>query len=130
MPAKKYKIAIIEDDTMLLKYLASSLRAEPNFEVFTATNGEEGEKVILDNKPDIVLLDIIMPKKNGFEVLESIKKNPDMKDTIFIMLSNLGQASDKDQAKKLGAADYWVKVDMEVKDIVQKVKAFLGVATK
>ncbi len=130
MPAKKYKIAIVEDDSMLLKYLSSSLKAEPNFEVFTALNGEEGEKMILDCKPDIVLLDIIMPKKNGFEVLETVRKNPDMKNTPIIMLSNLGQASDKDQAKKLGATDYWVKVDMEVKDIVQRVKTFLGVATQ
>ena len=126
MPAKKYKIAIVEDDAMLLKYLSSSLKAEPNFEVFTATNGEEGEKMILDRKPDIVLLDIIMPKKNGFEVLEAVRKNPDMRNTPIVMLSNLGQGSDKDQAKKLGAADYWVKVDMEVKDIVEKVKNFLG----
>ena len=126
MPAKKYKIAIVEDDAMLLKYLSSSLKAEPNFEVFTATNGEEGEKMILDRKPDIVLLDIIMPKKNGFEVLEAVRKNPDMKNTPIVMLSNLGQGSDKDQAKKIGAADYWVKVDMEVKDIVEKVKNFLG----
>ena len=126
MPAKKYKIAIVEDDAMLLKYLSSSLKAEPNFEVFTATNGEEGEKMILDRKPDIVLLDIIMPKKNGFEVLEAVRKNPAMRNTPIVMLSNLGQGSDKDQAKKLGAADYWVKVDMEVKDIVEKVKNFLG----
>ena len=126
MPAKKYKIAIVEDDAMLLKYLSSSLKAEPNFEVFTATNGEEGEKMILDRKPDIVLLDIIMPKKNGIEVLEAVRKNPAMRNTPIVMLSNLGQGSDKDQAKKLGAADYWVKVDMEVKDIVEKVKNFLG----
>ncbi|MBI4272598.1 response regulator [Candidatus Uhrbacteria bacterium] len=125
MPGKKYKIAIVEDDAMLLKYLSSSLRAEQNFEVFTATNGEDGENMILDCKPDIVLLDIIMPKKNGFEVLEAIRKNPDMKNTSIVMLSNLGQGSDKDQAKKLGAVDYWVKVDMEVKDIVEKVKNFL-----
>ncbi len=127
MAVKKYKIAIVEDDPMLLKYLSSSFKAEGIFDVFTAKNGEEGESVILENKPDIVLMDIIMPKKNGFEVLESVRKNRDTKNIPVIMLSNLGQESDKEQAKKLGATDYWVKVEMEVSAIVANVDKFLGV---
>lgn len=126
MTEKKYTIAVVEDDTMLRKYLASSLSKEKNITVVTGANGEEGEKVIKETIPDLVLLDIIMPKKNGFEVLEAIKKDPKTKDIRVIVLSNLGQQSDIDQAKKLGAIDYFVKVDLEMSAIVSKVKAILG----
>ena len=126
MTEKKYTIAVVEDDTMLRKYLASSLSKEKNITVVTGANGEEGEKVIKETIPDLVLLDIIMPKKNGFEVLEAIKKDPKTKDVRVIVLSNLGQQSDIDQAKKLGAIDYFVKVDLEMSAIVSKVKAILG----
>ncbi|MEK7618885.1 MAG: response regulator [Patescibacteria group bacterium] len=125
MTEKKYTIAVVEDDTMLRKYLASSLSKEKNITVVTGANGEEGEKVIKETIPDLVLLDIIMPKKNGFEVLEAIKKDPKTKDIRVIVLSNLGQQSDIDQAKKLGAIDYFVKVDLEMSAIVSKVKAIL-----
>ncbi len=79
---------------------------------------------IKEQKPDIVLLDIIMPRKNGFEVLKSLKKDKATAAIPVIVLTNLGQQKDLDQAKKLGAADYLVKVDMQVGDIVGKVKNF------
>lgn len=119
------KVVLVEDDSMLLKYLSAALSSEKNINVSTASDGEKGEKLIMEQVPDLVLLDIIMPKKNGFEVLEAIKKNPATKTIPVIMLSNLGQQGDIDQAKKLGAVDYYVKVDMEVSDIVEKVKNFL-----
>ncbi|MBI4250774.1 response regulator [Candidatus Uhrbacteria bacterium] len=122
------KVVLVEDDSMLLKYLSAALSAEKDIQVLTASDGEAGEKLILQEVPDLVLLDIIMPKKNGFEVLEAVKKNSPTKDVPVIMLSNLGQQGDIDQAKKLGAENYYVKVDMEVSDIVEKVKKFLGIS--
>lgn len=128
MATKKYKIAIIEDDPMLLKYISSSFKKEKDFEVFTAIDGEEGEKVIMECIPDLVLLDIIMPKKNGFEVLEAVRKNPGTAQVPVMVLSNLMQPGDIEQAKKLGATDYLVKVDLEVQEIIQKVKKFFSIA--
>lgn len=125
MLEKKYTIAVVEDDTMLRKYLSTSLAKEKNITVVSAANGEEGEKLIKETIPDLVLLDIIMPKKNGFEVLEAIKKDSKTKNVAVIVLSNLGQQSDIEQAKKLGALDYFVKVDMEIGEIVSKVRSIL-----
>ncbi len=126
MTKKTYKIVIVEDDHILLKYLSARFIQEANFEVFTATDGEEGEKLIREVLPDIVLLDIIMPKKNGFEVLTAIKSDVATKAIPVIVLSNLGQEGDVARAKDIGAADYFVKVDFEVKEIVDKVKGFLA----
>jgi DNA-binding response OmpR family regulator len=125
MPAKKHKIALIEDDKMLSKYLSASLKSDGGFEVFAAMDGEAGEKLVREKKPDLVLLDIIMPKKNGFEVLISLKKDKTTKKIPIIMMSNLNQQKDIDQAKKLGAANFFVKVDMETSEIIDRVKKFL-----
>ena len=125
--AATYKIVLAEDDHILSKYLSSRLAQEPNFEVHTAMDGEEAENLTRQIHPNLLLLDIIMPKRNGFEVLESLKKDPTSADIPVIVLSNLGQESDVARAKELGAVDYFVKVDLEVKDIVEKVKQFLGV---
>jgi len=122
------KVVLVEDDSMLLKYLSAALSSEKDIQVLTASDGEAGEKLILQEVPDLVLLDIIMPKKNGFEVLEAVKKNSATKNVPVIMLSNLGQQGDIDQAKKLGAENYYVKVDMEVSDIVERVKTFLALS--
>ncbi len=127
MPAKKYKIVIVEDDPMLLKYLTSSFKQENAFELFTAVDGEEGERVIIECVPDLVLLDIIMPKKNGFEVLAAVRKNPSTAKVPVMVLSNLMQPGDIEQAKKLGATDYLVKVDLEVREIIEKVKKFFSI---
>ncbi len=126
MSKKKYVVALIEDDQMLLKYLAASLRHEKDFDVYTASDGEEGEALIRAKKPDLVLLDVVMPKKNGFDVLASIKGDKATKGITIVMLSNLGQAKDIEKAKDLGAADYLVKVEFEVDEIVAKVKAMLA----
>ena len=122
---KKKKVAILEDDRMLNKYLAASFMKEGSYEVFSALNGEEGIELVKKECPDLVLCDIIMPKKNGFEVLAAAKKDKRCKKTIFIMLSNLSQESDVKQAKKLGAKDFWLKVDFDTETIVKKVKEIL-----
>ncbi len=124
-PTKQYTIAVIEDEKMLLKYMVSSLSTEPAFHLVSALNGEEGECLIIEEKPDLVFLDIIMPKKNGFEVLEAIKKNPATKDIPIVVLSNLGQEKDIKLAKELGALDYLIKVDLEISDLVKKAYSYL-----
>ncbi|HRY60355.1 MAG TPA: response regulator [Patescibacteria group bacterium] len=122
---KKKKVAILEDDKMLNKYLAASFAKEGTYDVCAALNGEEGIAMIKKEMPDLVLCDIIMPKKNGFEVLEAAKKDAKTKKIIFIMLSNLSQESDVKQAKKMGAKDFWLKVDFDTEAIVKKVKDIL-----
>lgn len=84
------RILIAEDDVNLSSILGSKL-GSLNYEVFTVSDGEAAEKLILEKTPDIGLLDIMMPKKSGLEVLESVMKNPKGKETAFFMLSNLGQ---------------------------------------
>ena len=124
--AKNTRVVIVEDDHILSKYLAARFKQDGGFTVMTAGDGEEGEALIRKELPDIVLLDIIMPKRTGFEVLESIKKTPETKQIPVLVLSNLGQEADIARAKELGAADYVVKVDFGVKEIVEKVKKFLN----
>lgn len=126
MASPKYTIAVVEDEKMLLKYMASSLQTDADFKVITANDGEEGERLIAQEKPDLVFLDIIMPKKNGFEVLETVKKSAVTKDIPIVVLSNLGQEKDIQHAKELGALDYLIKVDLEISDLVKKAHQYLS----
>ena len=122
---KRKKVAILEDDKMLNKYLAASFQKDGTYDVCCALDGESGISLVKKECPDLVLCDIIMPKKNGFEVLAAAKKDPKCKKSIFIMLSNLSQESDIKQAKKMGAKDFWLKVDFDTETIVSKVKSIL-----
>jgi len=124
------KIVIVEDDHILSKYLSARFKQDGEFEVCTAGDGQEGEDLIKKELPDMVLLDMIMPKKTGFEVLEALKADATTKHIPVIVLSNLGQESDIARAQKLGAVDYFVKVDFEVKEIVDKVKNYLANGAK
>jgi DNA-binding response OmpR family regulator len=120
-----HKIVIAEDDKTLSKYLSESFKEDGGFEVITASDGEKAIKEIIKHKPELVLLDIIMPKKNGFEVLEALSKEPSCKGIPIVMLSNLSQPKDFEEAKKLGAVDYFVKVDFDTNEIIGKVKKYL-----
>ena len=120
-----FKIALIEDDQTLAKYFAAAFKDDGSFEILLAPDGEEGVKLVKMKKPDLILLDIVMPKMNGLEALKIIKADPTVKDITVIMLSNLSQHKDLDAAKKLGALAFLVKVDMEPHEIVNKVKEYL-----
>lgn len=119
------RVLIIEDDLTLRNVLAEFLGSE-GFLVGVASDGEEGVNMIKSYNPDIVLLDIILPKKNGFEVLKEVKNSEGKLSVPFVLLTNLGSLDDIEKALELGATTYLVKGDYQVKEIVEKVKEILS----
>ncbi len=120
------KILIIEDDKFLRELIAKKLRSE-NFEVIEAKNGEEGIKKTQDKegKPDLILLDLILPGINGFDTLGEIKKTPPASEIPVIILSNLGQKDDVDRGMALGAADFLIKAHFTPQEIIKKIKGVI-----
>ncbi|MEK7452919.1 MAG: response regulator [Patescibacteria group bacterium] len=119
------KIVILEDDDHILKVYEVKFGKE-NITTIIARDGEEGMEKIKSEKPDAILLDLMLPKKDGFSVLEDIKKIPELAKIPVIVLSNLSQKSDQERVMLMGANEYLVKVDYPIKEIVNKVKAHLG----
>lgn len=119
------KIALIEDDEILSKVLCADL-TDAGFNVSQAFDGEEGLKLVKEKKPDLVLLDLILPKKHGFEVLEELKKSPDTNNIPVIILTLLGEDKDIKKGLQLGADDYFVKSSHAVAEIVEKIKNFFA----
>lgn len=119
------KIVLIEDDEILSKVLHAEL-VGAGFNVSQAFDGEAGLELVRSKKPNLVLLDLILPKKHGFEVLEEMKKSPDTKDIPVIILSLLGEDEDIKKGLKLGANDYLVKSNHAVAEIVEKIKNFFA----
>lgn len=124
-PQKKVKILIVEDDTFLAGIYANKFEKE-GFEICLGTDGEMGLKTAQKEKPDIVLLDILLPKLDGFEVLEKLKADAATKSIPVILLTNLGQKEDVDKGLKLGAADYLIKAHFMPSETVDKVKKVLS----
>jgi len=128
--AKRNKILLIEDEVYLIKIYGNKLKMS-GFDVSVATTGDEGLHKVMTDKPDLILLDLILPAgKDGFQVLEEIKKNPSTKKTPVIILSNLGQQSDIESCMSLGAVDYLVKADVSLPNVVEKIKKYLSPANK
>jgi DNA-binding response OmpR family regulator len=123
---KKKKILIIEDDSILQKAMQEFLTAD-GFEVFTASDGEEGLRFARSKDPDLILLDIILPKINGFEVLKEIKSDANIQKVPTILLTNLGGLNDVEKALALGASTYLVKSDYGLGEISQKVRETLAI---
>lgn len=125
MADKKHKILIAEDDVFISRAYKDGLE-QAGFEVVIAVDGIETLDKIRTEKPHLVLLDLIMPNKNGFEVLEEIKKDDTFKKHVpIVILSNLGQESDVEKGKELGAIDYLVKADLSMKQVIEKIKQYL-----
>ena len=122
---KKTKIIIIEDDEVLARVLYTEL-STAGFDVSQAFDGEAGLEMVRSKHPDLVMLDLILPKKHGFEVLEDLKKSPDTKAIPVILLTLLGEDDDIKKGLKLGADDYIVKADHPVAEIIEKVKNFFA----
>src|SRR3989344_2107708 len=118
------KVLVVDDDEFFRKVYASKLKAE-GFEVSTASNGEEALKSVSEEKPDLILLDLIMPQKDGFEVLEDMGKDPDLKKIPVVIFSTLEQKEDVDRAMELGAADYINKSEVNVDDLKSKLSKLL-----
>ena len=121
----KAKIFIIEDDHFLSTLIKARLEKE-GYTVTQAFDGEEAIELFKKNKPDLIILDLIMPRVSGFEVLENISVDPQFSRIPVIVLSNLGQESDIEKVKNLGAALHMIKVRTSIDDIVRGVKMLLG----
>lgn len=121
---KKTKVLIIEDDTYISDMYKIKLETA-GFEVFSATDGMEGIKRLSEKKPDIILLDIIMPKIDGFSVLKMIKKNEEFAKIPVVLLTNLGQKENIERGIKFGAASYIIKAHFTPSEVVEKIKDVL-----
>ncbi|MDP2648096.1 MAG: response regulator [Candidatus Yanofskybacteria bacterium] len=124
----KIKILLVEDDEVLAKVIYEEL-GDAGFEVFQAYDGEAGLNLARKKQPDLVLLDILLPKKNGFEVLDAMKKTPETKEIPVIVLTMLGSDEDIKKGLQLGANDYIVKSQHAVIEIIEKVKNFFAKET-
>ncbi len=118
------KILIIEDDSFLSEMYSTKLIQE-GFETEIAVDGKQGIDKIKNIKPDLVLLDIVLPKMDGFEILESIKKDPEFKNIPIILLTNLGQKNEIEKGLSLGADEYIIKAHFTPTAVVAKVKEIL-----
>ena len=118
------KVLIVEDDVMLNKIYQTKLGIV-GYKVFAAYDGEEGIKKMEEAAPNIVLLDLMLPKKNGFEVLETVKQNIKLNHIPVIILSNLGQGDDIERGRALGADDFLVKSNVKLETVLEKVEQVL-----
>jgi DNA-binding response OmpR family regulator len=119
------KILLIEDDKFLRELMNKKLLTL-GFDVVSAADGESGLVMIKETKPDVVLLDLILPGINGFEVLEKAKQDPEIANIPIVILSNLGQGEDIEKGLALGAKDFLVKAHFTPQEIVNKLKSILG----
>lgn len=123
--ATKPKILLIEDDAFLVGMYVAKLDLA-HLEPLVANEGEVGLKLAKEQQPNLILLDIRLPKMDGFTVLEALKTNPETRDIPVIMLTNMGQQQDKERGLALGAADYLVKVDYEPEEVIEKIQQYIG----
>lgn len=121
---KKIIMMIIEDDEVLLRALYLALHAG-DYTITTASDGDTGLKMVERVKPDIILLDLLLPKMNGFDFLRYIKANPALKNIPVVVLSNLGDQDSIAKAKGLGAVDYFVKSGTDLLDLKEKLAKIL-----
>ncbi len=124
MPENSKKVLIVEDDIHVSKVFQVQVE-KAGFLSVVADDGEEALKIINAEKPDLVILDLMIPKKDGFEVLEEVRKNPVFEKVPIVIISNLGQDTDKARALGLGATEYLVKIDYSIQEIINKIKNYL-----
>lgn len=117
----KKTILLAEDDTMISSMYKTKLE-QANFNVLVADNGADGLDLALENKPDLILLDIIMPQLDGFAVLERLKMSSKTKNIPVFLLTNLGTEEDIQKGQELGAKDYLVKANLTPAEVLDKVK--------
>ena len=114
------KVLVVEDDAFLLKAYMSKLQ-NSDFDVRSATDGEEAIATLAQFKPDIILLDLVMPRKDGFQTLQEIRQMEEFKETPIFVVSNLGQQEEFDHAKALGATDLLLKSNLSMSELVDRI---------
>lgn len=119
------KILLVEDDTALSAVYRARLEIE-GFDVREVNNGEDALSATLEYRPDLILLDAMMPKISGFDVLDILRNTPDTANVRIIMLTALSQPKDKERAENLGVDDYLVKSQVVIGDVMARVKHHLG----
>ena len=124
--ANNKKILVVEDDPMISSIYEAKFSAA-GFKVLIAADGGQGLELAKKEKPDLIILDVILPGLDGFSVLEELKKNQSTKKIPVIMLTNLGTAEDKIKGQKMGAADYLVKASLTPGQIGDKIKEILKI---
>lgn len=118
-------ILLVEDDDNLANVYQTRLQAE-GFKTVRVANGEDALQTTLQAKPDLILLDVMMPKVSGFDVLDILRNTPETAEIKVIMLTALSQDADRERAKSLGVDDYLVKSQVVIADVVDRVKQHLG----
>lgn len=125
MSETKNKILIVEDDKFLSEMYVSKLK-EAGFEIEAAYDGLECLKMIKEFQPDLILLDIVLPRTDGFEILQKIKKDPVWQKVKVVALTNLGQKDEVEKGLRLGADDYVIKAHFTPTEVVAKIKKLLN----
>ena len=125
VPGKK--ILLVEDDEGLATVYSTRLEAE-GFVVRHVPNGEDALSNAIEFRPDLILLDVMMPKISGFDVLDILRNTPETTNVKIVMLTALNQEKDMDRAKSLGVDDYLVKSQVVIADVVERIKFHLGMS--
>lgn len=118
------KVMLIEDDRFLSSLIKARLEKD-GIAVAQSFDGEDAIKHLPDERPDLVILDLIMPKVNGFDVLKAISLMPGLERTPVVIVSNLAQDSDIEKARQLGAKEYFIKVKISIDDLIEKIEALV-----
>ena len=119
------KILFVEDDPLIVKIYSTRLKADGH-EVFSAENGEDGLKLAFEIMPDLIVLDVMMPKMDGFGVLEKLRADETMKDKPVLMYSNLNNEDEMARAKQMGVTEFLIKANLSPTQMVAKIKQYLG----
>lgn len=119
------KILLIEDEELIIDLLQKKLEKE-GYEITVAQDGQAGLSKMKETKPDLILLDIIMPKMGGFEVMEEMGKSPELKAIPVIIISNSGQPVELEKAKALGAKDWLIKTEFDPQEVIDKIVKQIG----
>lgn len=119
------KILLIEDEQLMIELLERKLSQE-DYKISVARDGVEGLEKMREEKPDLILLDIIMPKMGGFEVMEEINKDVELKKIPIVVISNSGQPVELDRAQRLGAKDWLIKTEFDPQEVLDKVIKQIG----
>ena len=117
------KIVILEDDLALVTSLSRALESD-GFEIYSAVDGETGLRTIAEKKPDLVILDIILPRKSGFEVMEALSADKELSKIPVMVLTNLESSQDVNRMMELGAKSFLVKTNSSLDEVLIKVKGF------